>query len=265
LIPTPIRIWVFFTRKIISLDNHPPDCAMLLAAGLGTRMRPLTNFLPKPLVTVAGRAMIDRVLDALEKTHVKNVVVNLHHLGEQVKLHLQAQQAHRPFQFIFSDERAKLLDSGGGVVKALPYLGKKPFFILNTDSFWHEGTFSNLNNLARNFDTHKMDMMLLTVRRRQAALPERGDFLIDSNGQLNRAPENQPDALIHSGALITTPTIFKTSNCAPHSLNMYFDRAIATQRLYGLALQGNWYTVGTVAALAAVESILTKGRNDKEI
>jgi len=268
--------------------NMLPDCAMLLAAGLGTRMRPLTLDLPKPLVTIAGRALIDRVLDGLEKTPVKQVVVNLHHLGEKVQRHLQAQQASRPFRFIFSDESNQLLDSGGGVVKALPLLGTKPFFILNTDTFWQEGMFSNLNRLAEAFHEDKMDMLLLTVKGEQAALPERGDFFMDADGLLTRAPPHDPDAVIYAGAMMAHPTIFaqgdlerfpKSGNrfsdkkrgenkglerfaepseaktaLKPHSLNMYFDRAITGRRLYGLALQGQWYTVGTMAALAAVEA-----------
>jgi len=240
-----------------------PHSAMLLAAGLGTRMRPLTLNIPKPLVKVAGQALIDRVLDNLEKTHIKQVVVNIHHLGEQIKAHLTAQQASRPFHFIISDESAQLLDSGGGVVKALPFLGTEPFFILNTDTFWQENTlnlekkFSNLNQLAEIFDIDKMDMLLLTVRRQQAAFPERGDFLIDADSRLSRASQHEPNAIIYAGAMIVNPAIFANQTTKPHSLNIYFDRAIAKQRLYGLALQGSWYTVGTIAAVAALESSLS--------
>jgi len=260
-----------------------PLSAMLLAAGLGTRMRPLTLNVPKPLVKVAGQALIDRVLDSLEKTHVKQVVVNIHHLGEQIKAHLTDQQASRPFHFIISDESAQLLDSGGGVVKALPFLGTEPFLILNTDTFWQENAleqfpknvkrfldkncgenkndqkeiFSNLNQLAEIFDIDKMDMLLLTVRRQQAAFPERGDFLMNVDGRLSRASPHDPNAVIYAGAMIVNPAIFANQTAEPHSLNIYFDRAIAKQRLYGLALQGSWYTVGTMAAVAALESSLS--------
>jgi len=234
---------------------------MLLAAGLGLRMRPLTLEMPKPLVAVAGQALIDRAMAALEKTSISRVVVNLHHLGAQLRTHLEEQRNHRPFQFIFSDESDQLLDSGGGVVKALPFLRQKPFFILNTDTFWQEKE-SNLERLAAAFDPDKMDMLLLTVRREQAALPERGDFLVTDSfhgkaGRLHRAAADDPHAVTYSGALIVHPAIFAGAAAVPHSLNVYFDRAIATGRLYGLPLEGCWYTVGTMAALAAVSALLS--------
>jgi len=234
--------------------------AMLLAAGLGTRMRPLTLTTPKPLVKVGGRALIDYALDELEKVNVTRVVINLHHLGGQVRAHCQRQQKHRPFEFIFSDEGQALLESGGGVVKALPLLEERPFFILNSDSFWQEpvGALSNLENLAAHFDADKMDMLLLTLRRDQAALPERGDFLMDESRRLSRSQAGDPQALVYSGALITHPKLFAQQKLESHSLNVYFDRAIATGRLYGLALQGRWYTVGTMAAISAVETLLTQ-------
>jgi len=263
--------------------------AMLLAAGLGTRMRPLTLTTPKPLVKVAGQALIDRSLDKLEQAGVTRVVVNLHHLGGQVRAHCQSQQRHRRFEFVFSDESECLLDSGGGVVKALPYLGEEPFFILNSDTFWQEDI-SNLEKLAANFDADKMDMLLLTHRREQAALPERGDFLVEQfpksvtrfagkncgknkeleqsiepseiktalgeGGRLTRSSAGDSQAVIYSGALITHPAIFKGQKAEPHSLNLYFDRAIAARRLYGLPFQGRWYTVGTMAAIKAVEALI---------
>jgi len=242
------------------LPIHKPDCAMLLAAGLGTRMRPLTLDMPKPLVEVGGRTLMDRALDALEKTDVKRVVINLHHLGEQIQRHCQSQQASRPFQFVFSDEHAQLLDSGGGIVKALDFLGNKPFFILNADTFWQEGDISNLERLMLSFDTDKMDILLLTVRRNQAALPpERGDFLMDKDSRLCRARADDPNAVIYSGAMITHPALFKGQKATPHSLNFYFDRAIAAGRLYGLPLHGHWFTVGTMAAISLAETLIYAG------
>jgi len=244
----------------VAKSDHKPvcrlECAMLLAAGLGTRMRPLTLTTPKPLVKVGGRALIDRALDALEKTSITRVIVNLHHLGDAVRAHCQAQQASRPFEFIFSDESECLLDSGGAIVKALPYLGDKPFFILNSDTFWQEEGISNLERLGSCFDASKMDMLLLTLRRSQAALPERGDFVLDISGRLSRCAAADPQAVIYSGALITHPALFVNAKAEPHSLNLYFDRSIAAQLLYGLPLQGRWYTVGTMAAIDRVEKLL---------
>jgi len=231
-----------------------PDCAMLLAAGLGTRLNPLTLEIPKPLVQVAGRALIDRTIDSLAATNIAKIVVNLHHLGHLVKAHLERNQAKHRFKVCFSDEGNQLLESGGGVVKALPLLGEKPFFILNTDTFWQE-EISNLNRLSAHFDPQCMDMLLLTVHREQVLPPpERGDFLLGENGHLTRATANDRHAVIYSGALITRADIFLHSKALPHSLNVYFDQAIKRGRLYGLPLQGRRYTVGTAAELATVSA-----------
>jgi len=267
---------------------------MLLAAGLGSRMRPLTLKVPKPLVKVAGLALIDRAMVALEKINISKVVVNLHHLGMQIKTYLERPESRRSFQFIFSDERAQLLDSGGAIVKALPLLGNKPFFVLNSDTFWQE-EISNLERLAAAFDPAIMDILLLTVRPEQMVLTERGDFVLenfpksgnqfldkkcggnskrelltlpsdvktalcapyhDQVARLRRATAHDPQAVTYSGALIVRPEIFINAKVIPHSLNVYFDQAIAAGRLYGLPLQGRWYTVGTMDAIAAVSAIL---------
>lgn len=230
-----------------------PKKAILLSAGLGTRMRPLTLQLPKPLVSIHGRALIDRALDALQKAGVEEVVVNVHHLAGQMEVHLKERMAPK---IIISDERAELLDSAGGVVKALSHLGHEPFYILNSDTFWVDDGSPSLSRLADVFDAEKMDMLLLTVRRDQASGPEKGDFLMDDEGRLCRAPAGRTDAVIYGGALIATPKIFAGAKTEPHSLNLYFDRAIQKNRLYGLALEGAWYTVGTMEMIGIVEGLL---------
>lgn len=227
--------------------------AIVLAAGLGTRMRPLTLTTPKPLVEIAGRCLLDRTLDALQESGVEHVVVNVHHLADKIENHLKSRK--NP-QITISDERSKLLDSAGGVVKALPYLGPKPFYILNADTFWIDHGRPNLKLMAAAFDPEKMDMLLLTVQRDQAAAPERGDFLIANDRRLIRAPNNTYEAVIYGGALIARPEIFECAAKTPHSLNLYFDKAIERRRLFGFPLTGNWYTVGTVEMIDKVEGLM---------
>lgn len=227
--------------------------AMVLAAGLGTRMRPLTLTTPKPLVEIAGRCLLDRALDSLKNAGVETVIVNVHHLADAVEDHLKSRL---DLHIEISDERSQLLDSAGGVIKALPCLGNKPFYILNADTFWIDRGLSNLQAMANHFNPDTMDMLLLTVERQQAAAPERGDFLISQDGRLKRAPANMPEAVIYGGALIVHPNIFKDATIEPQSLNTYFDKAIAKGRLFGFPLHGNWYTVGTMDMIGRVEDLL---------
>jgi len=218
-------------------------------------MQPLTLKTPKPLVQVGGRVLLDRALDALEKVLVERVVINVHHLAEQIIDHLASQQ-HRPFDIIISDEREALLDSAGGVIKALPYLGDDPFFILNADTFWHDTGSPALGRLATAFDAKNMDMLLLTVEREQAAFSERGDFLYEKQGRLYRAAPNMQEAVIYGGTLLIHPRVFHQAQPVAHSLNHYFDQAIAQGRLFGLPLEGHWYTLTTAHAIATVEKLL---------
>lgn len=237
-----------------------PERAMLLAAGLGTRMQPLTFTTPKPLVCVDGRCLMNRALDSLEKAGVKTVVINVHHLAQQICDHVANQRRQRSLELIISDERKELLDSAGGVIKALPSLGEKPFFILNSDTFWQDAQESNLLRLAQHFDAQTMDMLLLTVSRQQAGGHQRGDFVADSKGGLKRAQADAADAVIYAGALMINPAVFAGASPGPVSLNAFFDRAIHRRRLFGLALEGQWYTVGTPDSLRAVEMRLQQQR-----
>ncbi|WP_295895215.1 nucleotidyltransferase family protein [uncultured Bartonella sp.] len=229
--------------------------AMVLAAGLGTRMRPLTFKTPKPLVKIAGRSLLNRALDALEKVGVEEAVVNVHYLADSIESHVESRK--KPHVTI-SDERAELLDSAGGVVKALSLLGDNPFFVLNADTFWVDHGEPTLQAMADVFDPEKMDMLLMTVKRQQAAGPERGDFLVGEGQKLIRAPLNSTEAVIYGGALIARPEIFSLAKIEPQSLNLYFDQAISKSRLYGFPLDGNWYTVGTIEMIGKVEELMRK-------
>jgi MurNAc alpha-1-phosphate uridylyltransferase len=231
-----------------------PRCAMVLAAGLGVRMRPLTNRLPKPLVTVAGKSLIDHVLDRLADAGVETAVVNVHHLASQIERHLAAWPAPR---ITISDERGQLLDTGGGVVKALPLLGGAPFFHLNADTIWIDGVKPNLVCLAEMFDPGRMDaLLLLAATSTSVGYSGRGDFTMAPDGRLIRRPEREVAPFVYAGVAILNPALFSTAPPGAFSLNLLFDRAIEAGRLYGLRLEGVWMHVGTPEAIAAAEAAI---------
>jgi MurNAc alpha-1-phosphate uridylyltransferase len=235
----------------------PLNRAMVLAAGLGTRMQPLTDTLPKPLVKVAGKALIDHVLDRLADAGVTRAVVNVHHMADQIESHLKGRT--RPAIDI-SDERGELLDTGGGVVKALPRLGHAPFFHMNSDSMWVEGVTPNLSRLAELFDAECMDILLLVASTTASIGYEgRGDFLMAPDGRLSRRAERQVAPFVYAGAAILSPAVFSDAPQGKFSLNRLFDGAIAAERLYGLRLEGTWMHVGTPAAIEAAEAAISEG------
>lgn len=227
--------------------------AMVLAAGLGKRMRPITDTIPKPLVEIAGRTLLDRGLDVLEAAGVSLAVVNAHHLAPRLVAHL----AKRPTpRIVVSDESGQLLDSAGGIVKALPVLGENPFFVLNADTFWIDGPSPSLGALERLWNPARMDIALLLADPANATGHSEGtDFLLDGEGRLSRA-KNAPEGLIYAGAAILHPRIFDGMAPEPHSLNRYFDRAIAADKLYGCRMDGHWITVGTPDAIPLAEAAL---------
>jgi len=231
---------------------------MLLSAGFGARMQPLTQTTPKPLVCIDGRSLLERALDALEKAQIKKAVANVHHLVQQICDHFEKERRKRKLDIVVSDERNALLDSAGGVVKALDELGRAPFFILNSDTFWSERQTPNLLRLARYFESKDMDLLLLTVDRQQACGHGRGDFLLNGEGRLTRSGADDADAVIYAGALLINPAIFSNAETTSHSLNLYFDRAIAEGRLFGLPLEGRWYTVDTAEMIDTVEKRLCR-------
>jgi MurNAc alpha-1-phosphate uridylyltransferase len=235
----------------------PLNRAMVLAAGLGTRMQPLTDTLPKPLVKVAGKALIDHVLDRLADAGVTRAIVNVHHKADQIESHLKGRT--RPAIDI-SDERGELLDTGGGVVKALPKLGNTPFFHMNSDTMWVEGVTPNLSRLAALFDAESMDILLLVASTTASIGYEgRGDFLMAPDGRLSRRAERQVAPFVYAGAAILSPAVFSHAPQGKFSLNRMFDRAIAAERLYGLRLEGTWMHVGTPAAIEAAEAAISEG------
>lgn len=232
-----------------------PDTAMVLAAGLGKRMRPLTETRPKPLIEIAGRTLLDRGLDALKAAGVRRAVVNVHWHGDQVIAHLTG---YPGLDIAVSDEREALLDSAGGVVKALPGLGPRPFFILNADTFWIERDGSSLRAMGARWDDEIMDMMLLLTAPDRATGHTGGlDFVRDAQGRLARF-SGTPEGYIYAGAAIVHPRIFAGAIPESHSLNLYFDRLIESGRLFGHVLDGNWITVGTPEAIAPAEVALAR-------
>lgn len=228
--------------------------AMILAAGLGTRMRPITDMLPKPLVEVAGKPLIAYGLEALERLGVGRIVVNVHYLAPLLIDWL----SERPGPDIgISDETAELLDSGGGIVKALPMLGSDPLLVLNADTFWLEEPAAEEDNLARmadRFDPESMDILLMTARLDQATgHTGAGDFTIAGDGRLSRY-KGSGEPVIYAGAIILHPRIFKGIAEAKFSLNRCFDAAAAEGRLFGLPMRGHWLTVGTPEAIGEAEA-----------
>jgi len=228
--------------------------AMVLAAGLGKRMRPLTDTVPKPLVRVAGKPLIDYVLDRLSDAGVTQAVVNVHYHAAQIEAHLAVRTRPR---IVISDEREEILDTGGGVVRALPHLGAAPFFHMNSDTLWIEGVTPNLLRLAAEFDAARMDVLLLLASTATSIGYEgRGDFTMAPDGRLTRRPEREVAPFVYAGAAILSPAIFADAPKGAFSLNRLFDRAAEIGRLYGLRLDGTWMHVGTPEAVKAAEAAI---------
>ncbi|MFY9602674.1 MAG: nucleotidyltransferase family protein [Pseudolabrys sp.] len=231
-----------------------PRRAMILAAGLGTRMRPLTDTLPKPLVKVAGKPLIDHVLDRLAEAGVERVVVNVHHLADQMQRHLA--QRKQPL-IVISDERGLLLGTGGGVKKALPELGDAPFFHINSDTIWIDGVKPNLARLADAFDPAAMDaLLLLAPTNGSIGYSGRGDFAMAADGQLRKRAEQEVAPFVYAGAAILSPALFKSTPEGELSLTTLFDRAAQARRLHGLRMEGLWMHVGTPEAIASAEAAI---------
>ena len=231
-----------------------PRKAMVLAAGLGKRMQPLTLARPKPLVEVAGRTLLDRVLDQAQDAGVEEAVVNVHYFADLMEAHLAARAGPR---ILVSDERAGLLDSGGGVAHALGALGPEPFWIFNSDAFWLEGPRSNLARMAAAWDEAAMDiLMLLAPICASLGFDGPGDYGMDPAGRLRRRREREVAPFAYAGALIVKPALFEAAPDGPFSLNLLFDRAEGLGRLHGVRLDGLWLHVGTPAAVREAEAAI---------
>jgi N-acetyl-alpha-D-muramate 1-phosphate uridylyltransferase len=228
-----------------------PRKAMVLAAGLGLRMRPLTDHMPKPLVRVAGRPLLDHVLDRLAEAGVTEAVVNVHYLPDQIIAHVASRA--KP-HVIISDERNQVLGTGGGVVKALPMLGSEPFFHVNSDTMWIDGVQSNLKRLAEAFDSARMDILLLMAPTANSiGYGGRGDYAMLPDGALRKRREHQVVPFVYAGAAIMSPQIFAGAPKGEFSLTRMFDAANEQERLFGLRLDGVWMHVGTPDAVSAAE------------
>lgn len=225
--------------------------AMIFAAGRGTRMRPLTAITPKPLIEVMGRAMIDHVFDRLTKAEVDHYVVNVHYLADMIEVHVRR---HAPGRVTISDERAKLLDTGGGLIKALPHLGDKPFLVANSDTFWIEGASCTMQRLIHKFDPERMDALLVLAPTVTAVgYDGRGDFDLDTDGRLSRRRELTVAPFVYAGCAMISPAALADPPGEVFSLNTIFDRAIARKRLFGVRLDGLWLHVGTPRAIRDAE------------
>lgn len=228
-----------------------PTKAMILAAGLGVRMRPLTDHMPKPLVQVAGRALLDHVLDKLADAGVDEAVVNVHYLPDQIIEHTASRTRPR---VIISDERDEVLGTGGGVVKALPLLGQAPFFHVNADTLWIDGVRPNLARLAETFEPSRMDILLLMAPTISSiGYSGRGDYAMLPDGALRKRREHQVVPFVYAGAAIMSPSLFADAPAGEFSLTKMFDRANEQERLFGLRLDGVWMHVGTPDAVGAAE------------
>jgi MurNAc alpha-1-phosphate uridylyltransferase len=231
-----------------------PRTARVLAAGLGERMRPLTDRMPKPLVAVAGKPLIDHVLDRLAAAGVERAVVNVHYLADQIEQHVRGRTAPK---ITISDERTKLLNTGGGVVKALGLLGREPFIHVNSDTIWIDGVKPNLERLGEAFDPSKMDALLLLAPVADSiGYPGRGDFTMAADGRLTRRAEQDVAPFVFAGAAILRPELFKDAPPGAFSLTTLFARAEAEGRLHGLRLEGVWMHVGTPDAIQQAEAAI---------
>jgi MurNAc alpha-1-phosphate uridylyltransferase len=218
-------------------------------------MRPLTDTTPKPLVQVGGKALIDHVLDRLGEAGVATAVVNVHYFANQIEAHV-ARRRGAP-KIIVSDERAELLDTGGGVVKAMAHLGEAPFYHINSDTLWVDGVRSNLVRLAEVFDPASMDGLLMVASTTTSVgYGGRGDFTMTADARLSRRAEREVAPFVYAGAAILSPALFSDAPDGAFSLNRLFDRALEEGRLYGLRLEGVWMHVGTPEAIAEAEQAI---------
>ena len=233
------------------------ESAMVMAAGLGKRMRPLTATRPKPLVRVAGKALIDHSLDRIEAAGIGHVVVNVHYLADALEAHLAAQK--RKFTIAISDERDLLLETGGGMVKALPQLTGDPILIVNSDNIWTDGPQDSIRHLARHWDGERMDALLLLIRQASASgHGGRGDFHMDPAGKLSRRKPGHIAPFVYTGIQLISRRFLDNAPEGPFSTMVFWERAIAAGRLYGLSHMGQWFDVGTPASIAPTEAALSE-------
>jgi len=232
------------------------DTAMVLAAGMGKRMRPLTATQPKPMVRVAGKPLIDHTLDRLVDAGIARAVVNTHYLADSLEAHLKERK--RP-EIVVSDERAQLLETGGGLVKAQEHL-PDPFFCLNSDNIWLEGPRNCFADLSELWDAERMDALLLVVPHKSAHnFRGLGDFNLDAEGRVSRRTEARLAPFIFTGIQLMAKRLLRDAPEGPFSTNLLWSRAIAEGRLFGLPFTGKWFEVGTPDAIRPTEAALRHG------
>jgi N-acetyl-alpha-D-muramate 1-phosphate uridylyltransferase len=249
-------------KKPLALRPQPmgkvPETAMVMAAGLGKRMRPLTATRPKPLVEVAGTTLLDHVLDHLAEGGVKRAVVNVHYLADALEAHLG--KATAGLEIIISDERKMLLETGGGLIKAKDLIIDDPFLCVNTDNYWVDGPVNALRLMASHWDDAKMDALLLVIPLARALNHEgRGDFLMDPVGRISRRLTGRIAPYVWTGIQMLSKRLIVDPPADKFSTNIFWDRAIAAGRAYGVVHQGMWFDVGTPAAIPKTEAILADG------
>jgi MurNAc alpha-1-phosphate uridylyltransferase len=236
----------------------PIETAMVMAAGLGKRMRPLTATRPKPLVEVAGKPLLDHVFDRLRAAGIKRAVVNVHYLADALEAHLKARV--KDIEVTVSDERRQLLETGGGLVKALPLIGDDRFLVVNSDNFWVDGPVDAIRLLASRWDEETMDALLLVVPLARANCHRgQGDFHMDPLGRLSRRKPGRVAPFVYTGIQLVSRRLFVDPPEGAFSTNIFWSRAIAAGRCFGLSHQGLWFDVGTPAAIAKTEALLADG------
>ena len=240
-------------RAEVSADV--PKTAMVMAAGLGKRMRPLTATRPKPLIEVAGRPLLDHVLERLRVSGVENVVVNVHYLPGSIEAHLGARS--HGLNVTISDERELLLETGGGMVKAAPIIDADPFLVVNSDNLWVDGPADTLKLLASHWNGAKMDALLLLVPHARAQNHRgSGDFHMDRHGRLRRRERSRVAPFVFTGIQMVSKALLEGAPNGPFSTNILWDRAIEAGRCFGAVHQGLWFDVGTPKSIGETEAFL---------
>jgi N-acetyl-alpha-D-muramate 1-phosphate uridylyltransferase len=234
------------------------ESALVLAAGLGKRMRPLTATRPKPLVRVGDKALIDYSLERIAAAGISSVVVNAHYLADALEAHVRG--GSWPFTIAISDERAALLETGGGMVKAAPMLSGDPFLVVNSDNIWTDGPRDTIHQLAAQWDGSRMDALLLLIRHAGAVgHGGKGDFHMTPGGVISRRKPGRVAPFVYTGIQLVSRRLLREAPAGAFSTNILWDRAIAEGRLFGLAHQGQWFEVGTPDAIPVTEAALRAG------
>ena len=251
-------------KKPLALRPDPaadvPEVAMVMAAGLGKRMRPLTATRPKPLIEVAGKPLLDHCLDRLRAAGVKKAVVNVHYLPDALEAHLRSRV--QGLEIAVSDEREQLLETGGGLVKALPLIDSDPFLVANSDNLWVDGPVDSLRHLASHWDDSKMDALLLLVPLAQANFHNgSGDFHMTASGKIRRKKPGSVAPFVYTGIQMVSKRLFDGEvPDGPFSTNILWDRAIEAGRCFGAVHQGLWFDVGAPPNIRKAEEILGLAR-----